>query len=343
MTSIVPSPPRVSLPTFATPSPFTTLRPIAPFPGGWYAVLPSDELAPGEVRGFQLADRKWVAFRTERGVAKVAFNRCSHLGGQFDRAGHVVGEQLACGLHGYRFGIDGRPAGRHPRACPLKRSVPTLPTVEHHGMIFIWYAEGQAPPAYELPKLDDAAWRPWSFRSLDVQTQPALIMQDLADTLHFETVHRYTNIRIENGPRYDGHRMDLEVAFDWDTGLPGRFRDLPMRFHSQCHGLGYQLTEVSCFAGLFQTRHLVLPTPLDPHTTRIHLGTTVRWHGRIGERVGRAFADALSQRYIDWAFLRDVTRDARLWEQQSRHLRPSLAPDPVIHEFRTWAKGFTQP
>ncbi len=321
-------------------SPFVTMRPVAPFPCGWYAVMPSAQLEAGALDRVELADRRWVAYRTDRGEARVAFNRCAHLGGQLDRAGKVVGEQLQCTLHGYRFGVDGRPAGRHPRACPLKKNIEMLPTVEKHGMLFAWYDDYGRSPRFELPELDEQGWTPWAFRHLDVQTRPELIMQDLADTLHFETVHRYSNIRIEEGPSYDGHRLTLRVSFDWDTGLPGRLSRLPSSFVSVCHGLGYQYTEVTSLGGMFQTRHLVMPTPTDAHTTRVHLGTTARWHGWLGDRVGRRFADALSQRFIVWAFLRDVSRDARLWEHQPGHLRPSMAPDPVIRAFRVWASEF---
>jgi len=320
--------------------PFMTVRPVSAFPWGWYAILPSKALAPGAVEGFTLADRSWVAFRTERGEARVAFNRCAHLGGRFDRAGRVVGEQLSCGLHGYRFGIDGRPAGRHRGACRLNSNLEMLETVERHGMVFAYFDDDAGPSRFSLPILDESGWAPWTYRYLDVQTRPEIIIQDLADRLHFETVHRYDNVEVEEGPTYCAHRMVLKVKFDWDTGLPGPLGAMPSRFVSQCHGLGYQLTEVSALGGRFRTRHLVLPRPVDEHTTRVYLGTTTKWHGMIGERIGPRFANRLSQTFIVWAFLRDVRRDARLWELQSNHMRASLAPDAEIHSFRTWARGF---
>jgi phenylpropionate dioxygenase-like ring-hydroxylating dioxygenase large terminal subunit len=320
--------------------PFMTMRPVAQFPRGWFAVVPSAALAPGRTHPFDLADRHWVAFRTENGEARVAYVRCAHLGGRLDRAGFVQGEQLVCGLHSYSFGVDGRPAGRHPKACPLKKNLEMLPTVERHGMIFAHYDDVMTPPRFELPELDEEGWPGWVYRHMDVQTRPELVMQDLADPLHFYTVHRYANVQVEHGPAYRDHEMKISVRFDWDTGLPGPLRNLPSRFESECHGLGYQRTTVTALGGLIQARFLVLPTPIDGDSTRIYLGSAARWSMKFGSRAGKRLAEHLTQRFMLWAFSRDVARDAVLWEHQPTHLRPSLAPDENIHAFRTWARGF---
>lgn len=313
-------------------------------PRAWYAVMPERRLAPGQLEAFIVGGVPRVVWRTEGGRVQVGDARCPHLGGRLDRSGRVFAEQLECTLHGYRFGLDGRPAGRRAGACPLHRPLAVHPVATRHGMIFTWFDEAGAEPTYELPLGPRGdGWSPWEHTCFDAETSPQVIMRDLADAGHYETIHRYGNVRTVDGPRFDGHVLRLSVEFDWDTGLPGRAGRLPARFQSECHGLGYQYTETQSMGGRYHTRHLVLPTPLGGGRCRVHVATATRTVGRVAAVLNRGPAAAVARRFGHAMFLRDIGRDRRLWEALPPWPGDTRALDADMEAYRAWASRFTSP
>ena len=208
-------------------------------------------------------------------------------------------------------------------------------------MLFVWHDPAGGPPRFVLPEQDMQGWSDWSLTHRDFETGPVTIMQDLADTVHFESVHEYADVEVLEGPCYQGDSLSLSARFLWDTGLPGRLRGLPAAFQSRCHGLGYQCTETQAVWGRYQTRHLVLPRPLGGGITRVYLGTSARIVGRAGQLPGARLTRALAQRFGELAFLRDIARDARMWEALPDHA--AHAPDERIHAYQEWVRRFYTP
>jgi hypothetical protein len=158
-------------------------------------------------------------------------------------------------------------------------------------------------------------------------------MQDLADLLHFETVHRYARVRLLEPLAFDGASMTTAVAFGWDTGIPGAA--LPSSFRSEVWGLGAQRTDVCTLWGRLRTRHLVLPTPYRDGLTRVHMAVGVEigpGHGVAPRLIGRG-VHAFAAR----AFRRDVGRDAALWVGRSGH---HAADDAPMQAYRRWSAQF---
>ncbi|MCO4748159.1 MAG: Rieske 2Fe-2S domain-containing protein [Proteobacteria bacterium] len=301
---------------------------------GWYAVMPLAELGVGKVKGFRFAGEDWVVYRTEHSV-HVTENRCQHLGGRLDRTGVVVGDRLQCSLHGYQFDADGR---GERKGCALHQRLKALPARVHSGMIFAWYDPAGEAPRFDLPALDEQGWSPMSFRVVELETQPELIMQDLVDGAHFETIHDYRNITYKKRPTFEEHKLSIEVLFDWDTGLPAPVNNVPARFTSEAHGLGYQHTETWSAGERYHTRHLVLPVPVDENTTRVYLGVCARVHGRVGRLGGRVLQSA-AHHFIVAMFKRDIARDARLWVD-TYPFETTTAPDADVAAFREWVAAF---
>jgi len=322
-----------------SPEPAHSPRPV-PVAEGWYAVVPAAALPPGGIHSFTLGGRALVAWRTEQGVLRVSAGHCAHLGGDLSQSGAVVGEQLQCTLHGYRFGIDGRPAGRRLGACALHQGLQDHPCVERDGMVFVGHHPRGGSPGFSLPAQDSRGWTRWTFRHLDVPTRPTTVMQDLADLTHFESVHGYADIRTAALPTFEGPVMRVAASFDWDTGLPGRAGRLAAAFESTCHGLGYQYTETHSVAGSFHTRHLVLPRPVDHRTTRVFLGSSARMTGLLAAGGALSLGRRLAHAFVSRAFTRDVGRDARLWAALPDPLSRPDAPDPRLRAYRDWAATF---
>lgn len=79
-------------------------------------VLTESELWIGEMRPVQVAGRRVLLLRTERGIHAYA-DRCPHLGYPLSR-GTLEGSTLTCSAHEYAFDADtGR--GKNPRNLQL--------------------------------------------------------------------------------------------------------------------------------------------------------------------------------------------------------------------------------
>ena len=87
----------------ATPSLSTYRYPFPPFPDGWFQVGYSDELAPGQVVPLKYFGRELVLYRGEDGVAHLLDAHCPHLGAHLGHGGRVVGADIECPFHAWKF------------------------------------------------------------------------------------------------------------------------------------------------------------------------------------------------------------------------------------------------
>ena len=119
-------------------------------PMSWFHLCSSRELDSGP-NELELCGRSFVGYRTRSGKAVVLAGRCSHLGAKLAN-GTVVGERIACPLHGWEFGATG--------VCeriPVADAIPdfarqcSYPVEESGGQIF-FFSHAQA--AYPLPFFD---------------------------------------------------------------------------------------------------------------------------------------------------------------------------------------------
>ena len=236
----------------------------------------------------------------------------------------------------HRFRLDGRRyrLQRH-RSGRLQVRERVMPLRCHSGMVFCWPTA--RAPDFELPDLDLAGWPPMSFEYRDVRTRPEQIQRDLVDLGHFETVHRYANVSYAERPKFQDSQLRVAVDFDWDTGLAGR--GVRAHFTSEAHGLGYQLTEVRSLRDRYHTRHLVMPTPLDALTTRVHLGVSARVHGRLGRGLLGHLMAPLASALIAVAQRRDIARDAHFWAGQSAQ---ESTAGRYEQRYRDWARHFSE-
>jgi phenylpropionate dioxygenase-like ring-hydroxylating dioxygenase large terminal subunit len=123
------------------------------FPASWYLFAGARELRGGPVSR-DLLGRRLTAYRTSSGQWAVLDARCAHLGADLGE-GCVIGDDLQCAFHNWRFGPDGRctlaPALGQPPAFARLRS---YPTAERHGYLFFFNGP---EPFFPLPFFEDAA------------------------------------------------------------------------------------------------------------------------------------------------------------------------------------------
>lgn len=190
------------------------------------------------------------------------------------------------------------------------------PVRVHDDVVFVWEGSPGDVPSYELPDLDREGFSPSTFDVFDVPASPSLIMRDLADYEHFDHVHRYGRITIEEPFKADGACCSMAFSFDWPLVLGLNLITTRARSRSVCFGLGYQLTTVVSLGGIFETHHRVMPTPTRHGQTRVTLGMEIRVRGPLGRlpmlgQIGHAFGRR--------AFQRDTATDAVGWRALSEH------------------------
>jgi nitrite reductase/ring-hydroxylating ferredoxin subunit len=160
-------------------------------PQAWYYVCSSDELIAGasKPKGFTVADKEFIAYRTSNGSPIVLAGRCCHFGSPLV-TGHIVKDCVACAFHGWHFNADGAccfiPAGDPiPEWARLRR----YPVTERYGQVFFFYGD---TPRFELPQFidvqeQDLVWSKPNF--FHIKTPWYLIPANGFDIQHFRSGH----------------------------------------------------------------------------------------------------------------------------------------------------------
>jgi phenylpropionate dioxygenase-like ring-hydroxylating dioxygenase large terminal subunit len=189
----------------------------------WFPVARSEDLAGGRALSGRLLDVDLVVFRTDAGPV-VAEDRCPHRGAALSQ-GHVVGGDLECAYHGWRFrGGDGRctlvpslPGGAPPRAA-----LTTYRVAERYG--FVWCCLGE--PVLEVPvvrPLEQGTWEIALGPPHDLGCGYRQLTENFSDTSHFPFVHRGSmgpNVQREV-PRYQVERDGFTLQWTVPTDLGG--------------------------------------------------------------------------------------------------------------------------
>lgn len=310
-----------------------------PHRASWYMVSTATDLRPGDSRQVSVCGQDLIVWRTRGGRLGAARNVCGHMTSVLAPGARVVGEQLVCAHGGDGFSVSGRTADVHAR------DLQTLPIREVGPLVMVWHHPAGAAPSFEVPELDSAGgWSSWSFQTLDLPVHPQHVMEDLADLHHFLAVHGYHSVESLNPTRADGHTLTLRGRAGWDPGVAG-LPSVPVEFHTSAYGLGLRVMEVTQLQGMTQSRHLVLPTPIDDRRTRVTLGVSARLKPSTAQALSVAspLARLAVRGLVGWAFRRDVLRDATLWAQ--RHHSHEVAPPHDFDRavFHRWLSQFDMP
>lgn len=175
------------------------------FDVNWYPVCLSSDVAPGQVKGMDFLDGRVVVFRGENGVVKVMSAYCRHFGADLG-GGKVIGDELQCPYHHWRYGQDG--ACKH---IPIGGAVPrnarqwVFPTVEKFGLVFAF--NGQTP-TYELPDF------PMPTEQLAVRTYGTLkfkldIQLQITNSVDFQHLVVLHGLEIEKYPDVEFHEHGM--------------------------------------------------------------------------------------------------------------------------------------
>jgi phenylpropionate dioxygenase-like ring-hydroxylating dioxygenase large terminal subunit len=197
----------------------------------WYVASWSAELTDSKPVAVTMLDEPLVLFRTLDGTATALRDCCCHRNAPLSH-GRCENGLLRCMYHGLMFDGTGKcvliPGQTHiPAAC----RVPSYPTVEQHGAIWVWMGDpAQADPRLlPFPACYDT--REWEMPGShwDLQANYMLMNDNLADLSHVAFLHEATFgagdtriaethptiTQLERGIRVERWLTDRSQAQDW--------------------------------------------------------------------------------------------------------------------------------
>ncbi|HLH24241.1 MAG TPA: Rieske 2Fe-2S domain-containing protein [Chloroflexota bacterium] len=121
----------------------------------WQPVYSGWQLKPGHAVPLRVMSEDFTLYRAEDGCPHVVAFRCAHRGTQLS-TGWVEGDCIRCFYHGWKYDATGQcvemPA--EDPSFPPKVKIPSYPTAEYLGTIFAYFGEGEPPPMWRFPVME---------------------------------------------------------------------------------------------------------------------------------------------------------------------------------------------
>jgi len=183
-------------------------------PNQWYAVSEAGKLRKKPL-GLERLGKKIVLWRDGSGQARAAVDRCPHRGAAPSR-GKIIGGELQCPWHGFRFGSDGTctrmPCEGSEARIPRGMALDMLPAREAHGLLWVFHGAAD-PESVAIHWFDEFAdgRRGQAGTSFRWPFNYVRTLEANFDTHHFPFVH--------GGGRFSGERVDLSLVEEKDGHL----------------------------------------------------------------------------------------------------------------------------
>jgi len=167
-----------------------------PIPFGWFAVALSAELGNGQVVTRQYFGTEFVLWRGGNGQLNAVDPFCPHLGAHLGVNSTVVGNDLRCPYHHWRFngsgGVVSIPYSDTITTSMKTSCLPTWPVQESDGVVFVWYHPKKAAPKWEvarIPYCPEGDWVLAGTYEWIVNIHCSEIPENGQDYAHFGAVH----------------------------------------------------------------------------------------------------------------------------------------------------------
>ena len=160
----------------------------------WWVAATTGEISESPLQRWIL-DRPVVLYRGASGQVIALDDRCPHRWAPLSM-GKVIGDDIACGYHGFRFGADGRCTLIPTQATiPAVTRVHSYPVIEAAPFVWIWTGElDEAPMAAPPAALDWAVdpGRVTAAGAMRVMCNFLALKENVLDLSHFAFVHEKT-------------------------------------------------------------------------------------------------------------------------------------------------------
>jgi len=313
-----------------------SLQGLYPYPTGWFAVLLSKDLAPGDVRTVKYFGKELVVYRTSSGEAVAVDPFCPHLGAHLGHGGKLEGDVLRCPFHGWSFGPDGACRGapgseKIPRAALRK-----YPLVEQDDVISVFHdAEGRDATPFPFPPLGMDGFTESRFVEWTLRSHPQEICENTVDMAHLQPIHGVVGAHVVKKPLIDGTHMNVVLRFV----APGDIIDMPgedndVELDVILHGLGRIVSRTHVQNHGIRARQAIYCTPIDGETMHLRgvVNTQLTADPEFTEKIAELFFTS---------FVHDFAKDFPIWENKRYVERPILSSaDGPVGLYRRWSKQF---
>lgn len=301
-----------------------------PIPNGWFMVAYADEIAPGEVKPLRYFGKDLVAFRTEAGKLTVLDAHCPHLGAHLGHGGKVVGDNIECPFHAWKFDPSGKCAEvPYAKRIPPKANLACWPVHEVAGMVMVWHHAGGLPPQWELPEVPEYGHEEWTSqerRYWKIKTRNQEMAENAVDSAHFHYVHGAKNM-----PQSQAEFKDHTMRVFSDTGMETPRGKVDGSVESMSHGFGFATVR---FKGIVETLLINSVSPIDSEYVDVFFAFQVKKIGGadVTKGVGKAFIAEIE---------RQLGQDIPIWENKIQWEKPMLCDgDGPIAQYRRWCQQF---
>ncbi len=322
--------------------------PLKPFPNGWYVVAHSNELKKGEIITKRFAGKDILLFRTESGKLAITEPYCPHMGGHFGYGGKVEGESIKCPFHHFCFDTKGDCTATGYGSKPSsKLKLPTYHSDEKNNLILIWFDEKDNTPTWTVPQENWDGWTKVLFAEFDFNSHPQETSENSVDVGHFSIVHGYTGVETLHEMETHDHYLYAKYAMNRMADFVGKKKNIRTEFNVHVHGLGYSFVNANINDLGIETRHFVLPTPIDNGKLKLRIGVSIKElkdRGKISpflKLIPNKLATNLVLKGTYKGYVHDVSMDFKIWENKIYIDPPILAKgDGPVTQYRMWAQQF---
>jgi nitrite reductase/ring-hydroxylating ferredoxin subunit len=304
------------------------------YTNGWFQIAWSDDLTVGQLRKVRHFGRELTLFRGKDGRPGVIDDTCPHLGAHFSEGGCVVGNSVQCPYHHWQFDAAGQcTAIPYAKKIPVKARVRSYPTVERHGMIFLFRHASAGVEPHELPEIEgfhppDYA-RPERYE-FAIRVHGQDIMENSVDSPHFWAVHGHN--MPENEFRAEGRVLRITQR----TSLQRFGTQLKARLEFHMIEPGFHYIHFPEMPG----RPALVFSSIVPQDDEITIHRLTIW-------VKRSPVPGLTRlirRFLLWQMMQTYQEDKQIWEHKEYHPHPVLCDgDGSIMKLRTWYRQFYDP
>ncbi|XP_042334599.1 cholesterol 7-desaturase nvd-like [Sceloporus undulatus] len=331
-------------------------HPMPPrFPNGWFCLLESRSLRPGEARSLAALGEQFAVFRDWDGKAHVVDAYCPHLGANLAVGGRVVGSCIECPFHGWQFhGEDGR-CTRIPYAekVPSFAKVKVWPSCEVGGMIVVWYHCDGISPTWQVPEHKEILSHEWVFRGITehyVSAHIEEIPENAADVAHLAFVHgpsilSGTDLRFSNSQLWAFFKHHWQAEWQPEPEPDPHCSRLLVKHHVTVCGKHFSLLDLVInvrqvgpalvfivFEHPFLGRGVIIQsvTPVEPLLQQV-----------VHRMYYQRNIPALVPKFILWAESVQFERDVMIWNNKKYLSKPLLVKeDGPIQRHRRWYAQF---
>ncbi|MCC7411163.1 MAG: Rieske 2Fe-2S domain-containing protein [Gammaproteobacteria bacterium] len=181
----------------------------------WYPVMMSADLGAGEAKSTDFMDGRVLVYRGASGRAYVRSAYCRHLGADLGVKSKVVGEDIRCPFHAWRYDAAGQcvhiPSGDD---VPAHARLFCFPTAERWGLI--WAFNGEQP-LYDTPHFTvaDDELETRTFLHVELPQDHWVLLSNSCDFQHLHALHGMTVLtRPGMVSRPDPHHFEYPVVFE---------------------------------------------------------------------------------------------------------------------------------